>query len=124
MKPISLATERAIAKPAVISGNHIIIVVVAAVVVTVVVVVVVVTVVVEALVAIALFMNCGININITAILEAKVMTNQGTTCTKPIVFEVARLLLFEVIPIHMPNQQIARRFALVVMAAAAAEINS
>src|SRR5437879_3751998 len=52
--------------------------------------------------------------------DPKVITNPGTTCTKTIVFKVARLALFEVMPIHMPNQQRAIRLAAVVPAAAAA----
>ena len=58
-----------------------------------------------------------ITIGITS-ADANEMTIPGMTCTKASVFKVARLLLLEVIPIHMPNQHIATRFAAETMMAA------
>src|SRR4051794_21821420 len=49
--------------------------------------------------------------SIEPIAEPNTIRNQGMTNTKIIVFRVARLLFFEVMPIHIPNQASARRLA-------------
>src|SRR6266702_3062038 len=54
--------------------------------------------------------------------EPKLITNHGMTQTKTSVLSVARLALFEVRPIHMPNQQRVIRFAAVTRLLATAMV--
>src|SRR5436190_23987119 len=59
----------------------------------------------------------GIRVNTTPTLPLKLITIQGITWTKQMVFKVAKLVLLEVIPIHMPNHESATKLAALVIAA-------
>ena len=58
--------------------------------------------------------------NIINMPETNMITNQGMTCTKSIVFKVAMFAVREVKPIHIPNQTSATRLPVVLNAAAVA----
>src|SRR6266581_4781858 len=66
------------------------------------------------------FIKYGIMTVIISIFEPKAMMSQGMIWTKSRVFNVARLAVLDVMPIHIPNQQRARRFPAVERAAARA----
>ena len=63
-------------------------------------------------------MKVGISNRKLRIPDANPITNDGIICTNRSVFSVAKLLFFDVIPIHMPNQPNATRLTIAVMAAA------